>query len=78
MTAKERLQQLVAELTEDEAAQTIAFVEGTRAGVALTDMYGTPWGQILTGVDPAVLEPTGRPTITIPSGIPDIRWTRPQ
>jgi len=72
MTVRERLEQLVSVMSEEEAAETLAFVEGTRAGVALTDMYGTPWGQILAGVDPAVLASTGQSSIEIPEWIPSV------
>jgi len=71
MTVKDRLQQIVAVMNEDEAAQTLAFVEGTRAGMTPVDIYGTAWGKILEGIDPAVLTPTGQPSIEIPAGIPD-------
>jgi hypothetical protein len=43
----------------------------TRAGMPPVDIYGTAWGQILNGIDPAVLTPSGHPSIAIPAGIPD-------
>ncbi len=58
-------------MDEDEAAQTLAFVDGTRAGMTPVDIYGTAWGKILNGIDPAVLAPSGRPSIEIPAGTPD-------
>jgi hypothetical protein len=44
VTIKERLQQVVAEMTEDEAKVTLALVEGARAGATPVDVYGTAWG----------------------------------
>jgi hypothetical protein len=38
----------------------------------LVDLYGTPWGRLLTGVAPGVVKVTGTPTIEIPAGIPDV------
>lgn len=37
----------------------------------LLDVYGTPWGQVLGGVDPDVLIARGAATVRIPAGIPD-------
>jgi len=72
MTVKERLQQVVSEMTEDEAADTLALVAGARAGATPTDIYGTAWGKVLADVDPESLVVRGDPTIAIPDGIPDI------
>ncbi|WCB95674.1 hypothetical protein DSM104299_04423 [Baekduia alba] len=41
-------------------------------GEPLVDMYGTPWGKVLSGVDPEVLTVTGTPTVRIPAGVPDV------
>jgi hypothetical protein len=38
----------------------------------LLDVYGTPWGQVLSGVDPDVLIARGSATVRIPAGIPDV------
>ena len=38
----------------------------------LVDIYGTPWGRVLDGVDPAVLGVSDAPSIKIPDGIPDV------
>jgi hypothetical protein len=38
----------------------------------LLDVYGTPWGQVLSGVDPDVLAVTGMATVRIPAAIPDV------
>jgi uncharacterized membrane-anchored protein len=38
----------------------------------LLDVYGTPWGQVLSGVDPDVLITRGSATVRIPAGIPDL------
>lgn len=38
----------------------------------LVDLYGTPWGQVLTAEDADALEVTGAPTVTIPEGIPEV------
>jgi flagellar motility protein MotE (MotC chaperone) len=72
MTVKERLQQVVSEMTEDEAADALALVAGARAGATPTDIYGTAWGKVLADVDPEALVVRGDPTIAIPDGIPDI------
>jgi hypothetical protein len=72
MTVKERLQQVVAEMSEDEAADALALVAGARAGATPTDIYGTAWGKALADVDPEALGVSGDSTIEIPEGIPDI------
>jgi hypothetical protein len=41
-------------------------------GESLVDVYGTPWGKVLSGVDPDVLTVTGSPTVRIPAGVPDV------
>jgi hypothetical protein len=41
-------------------------------GEPLVDVYGTPWGQVLSAVDPDVLAVSGTPTVHIPAGIPDV------
>lgn len=69
MTIKERLQQVVAEMTEEEAATALALVTGARAGATPVDVYGTAWGRVLEDLDPDVLTVSGRPTIEIPDGI---------
>lgn len=73
MTVKERLLQVVAQMTEAEAAEALALVAGARAGATPADVYGTAWGQVLAGVDPEVLAPTGAPSIQIPDGIPRVQ-----
>jgi hypothetical protein len=72
MTVKERLQQVVSEMSEDEAADALALVAGARAGATPSDIYGTAWGKVLADVDPEALAVGGAPTIAIPDGIPDI------
>jgi hypothetical protein len=72
MTVKERLQQVVSEMSEGEAANALALVAGARAGATPTDVYGSAWGKVLTWVDPKTLSISGDPTIAIPDGIPDI------
>lgn len=72
MTVKERLQQVVSEMREDEAADALALFAGARAGATPTDIYGTAWGEVLANVDPEALSVSGDPTIAIPDGIPDI------
>ncbi|MGI8728559.1 MAG: hypothetical protein ACR2LK_00920 [Solirubrobacteraceae bacterium] len=72
MTVKERLQQVVAELSDDEATVVLALVEGARAGATPVDIYGTAWGRVLDCVDPQALEVSGSSTITLPEGLPDI------
>ncbi|MBS1895555.1 MAG: hypothetical protein JST59_30005 [Actinobacteria bacterium] len=71
MTVRERLQRVVSETTEDEAAEARALVAGARAGATPTDIYGTAWGKVLADVDPEALVVSGDPTIAIPDGIPD-------
>lgn len=41
-------------------------------GEPLLDMYGTPWGQVLSGVDLDVLTVSGAATVRIPAGTPDV------
>jgi hypothetical protein len=72
MTLKERLQQVVADMTEDEAEVALALVAGARAGATPVDVYGTAWGRVLEGVDAEVLAVRGKPTIAIPRGIPSV------
>lgn len=72
MTVKERLQQVISEMNEEEAADALALVTGARAGATPTDIYGTAWGKVLAEAEPGVLAVTGDPTIAIPDGIPDV------
>ena len=53
MTAKERLRQIVSEMSEEEAANALALVTAARAGATPTDIYGTAWGKVLADADPA-------------------------
>lgn len=69
MSAKRLLRQFIAAMTEEEGAQALALLQSTTTP---TDIYGTPWGQILSNIDPAMLEVSGSPSITIPPGIPDV------
>jgi hypothetical protein len=73
MTVKERLQQVVSEMNEEEAADALALVAGARAGATPSDIYGTAWGKVLADVDPQALSVTGAPTISVPDGIPDVK-----
>jgi hypothetical protein len=41
-------------------------------GEPLLDVYGTPWGQVLSSVDPDVLAVSGTPTVRTPAGVPDV------
>ncbi len=41
-------------------------------GEPLVDVYGTPWGQVLSGMDPEALIVSGTATVRIPAGIPDV------
>lgn len=41
-------------------------------GEPLVNMYGTPWGKVLSTVDPTALKVAGKPTIRIPEGIPEV------
>ncbi|WCB93279.1 hypothetical protein DSM104299_01991 [Baekduia alba] len=38
----------------------------------LVDVYGTPWGQALDAGNSDALMSSGRPTVEIPAGIPDV------
>jgi hypothetical protein len=73
MKLKHRLQELVAEMSEEEAAETLALVDCARAGATPVDIYGTAWGRVLVDADPRALLGAGNPTIAIPDGIPDVR-----
>jgi flagellar motility protein MotE (MotC chaperone) len=73
MTVKERLQRVVSEMSEEEAADALALVVGARAGATPSDIYGTAWGKVLADVDPQALSLTGAPTISVPDGIPDVK-----
>lgn len=42
-------------------------------GEPLLDVYGTPWGQVLSEVDPDVLIVSGATTVRMPVGIPDVK-----
>lgn len=72
MTVKERLQQVVSEMSEEEAADALALFVGARAGATPTDIYGSAWGKVLAEAEPEALAVTGDPTIAIPDGIPDV------
>jgi hypothetical protein len=73
MKVKERLQRMVSEMSEEEAAEAFALVKCVRVGATPIDIFGTSWGQVLADGDPKALHATGKPTITIPDGIPDVR-----
>lgn len=73
MTAKEQLQSVIAQMTEDEAHEALALVAGARAGATPVDVYGTAWGTVLAGVDPDALATSGSASISIPDGIPPVR-----
>ena len=73
MSVKERLQRVVSEMSEEEAADALALVAGARAGATPSDIYGTAWGKVLADVDPQALSVTGAPTISVPDGIPDVK-----
>lgn len=42
MKAKERFRQVVAEMSDEEAAQVLAWVEAARSSASPVDIYGTP------------------------------------
>jgi hypothetical protein len=73
MTVKERLQKVVSEMSEDEAADALELVAGARAGATPVDIYGTAWGQVLADTDPRALAVSGKSTIAILDAIPDVR-----
>ena len=54
-------------LTVEPAVDVPEFNE---VGEPLADIYGTPWGRVL--VDPDALVVTGKPSVAIPAGIPDV------
>lgn len=72
VTVKERLHRVIAEMSDDQAAEMLALAEGVKAGATPVDIYGTAWGQVLDGMDPEVLVASSKPSIKIPRGIPDI------
>jgi len=41
-------------------------------GAAPVDIYGTAWGRVLEGIDPAVLVVSDTPSIEAPDGIPAV------
>ena len=41
-------------------------------GELLVDVYGTPWGQVLDAENSDALTISGRSTVEIPAGIPDV------
>jgi hypothetical protein len=41
-------------------------------GEPLLDVYGTPWGQVLSGVELDVLAVSGTPTVRLPASVPDV------
>lgn len=73
MTVKEQLHQAIDGLDESQATVALALVESARSGAPLVDMYGTPWGAILTAQDADALELSGPATITIPDDLPEIQ-----
>jgi hypothetical protein len=42
------------------------------AGEPLVDVYGTPWGQVLDAEASDALVISGRSTVEIPEGVPDV------
>jgi hypothetical protein len=54
-----------------EPASEISDVNGL--GEPLVDVYGAPWGEVLTGVDPEALVVSGTATVRIPAGIPEVK-----
>jgi hypothetical protein len=46
--------------------------ELTAENEPLTDIYGSPWGRILSEADSDALAVVGNPTVVIPDGIPDV------
>ncbi len=73
MTVKERIQEVLSQMNEEEAADALALLEGARAGATPTDVYGTAWGKVLGDADHEALSVTGNPTISIPDGVPDVK-----
>jgi hypothetical protein len=41
-------------------------------GEPLVDVYGTPWGKVLSGIHPDALTVSGTPTVRIPVGVPEV------
>jgi len=72
MTTKERLQQIVSAMSEEEAADALALVVAACVGATPTNIYGTAWGKVLANADPQALAVTGNPTITIQDATPGI------
>lgn len=76
MTVKERLQQVVSEMNEDEGADALALVADARAGATPADVYDTAWGEALSNVDPKVLAVRGEPTMRSRTESPTFREVR--
>jgi len=72
VTAREQLQLVVAGMSEVEAEQALALVNGARAGTTPVDVFGTAWGQVLDGADSAALAASGTSTIQIRPGMPRV------
>jgi hypothetical protein len=70
MTIKEQIQRELDALDESQAEIALAVLQSARKGIPLTDIYGTPYGSIRFAEGAA--EPTGKPTIEIPPGIPHL------
>lgn len=58
MTVKERLQRVVSEMSEEEAADALALVAGARGGATPSDIFGTAWGKVPADVYRQVLPVT--------------------
>lgn len=50
----------------------IEMPDANELGEPLVDMYGTPWGQVLSAADGDALAVSGTPTVEIPAGVPDV------
>jgi hypothetical protein len=73
MTVKQQLHQAIDGLNESRATVALALFESARSGTPLVDMYGTPWGAVLTAADADAPDAAGPPTITIPDDLPQIQ-----
>ena len=72
MTVREQIQQELDALDESQAEIALAVLQSARKGIALVDIYGTPYGSIRPAPGVLTSERTGPPTIEIPPGIPHL------
>jgi len=70
VTAREQLQLVVAGMSESEAEQALALVNGARPAAHRSTSTAPRWGTVLDGADLTALSATGTSTIKVPPGVP--------